>query len=289
MRSPDHGGILRFSGLRREVRIRADGVALDHLRMNFAAMTVAGEGERQLDYEVSGDDAAGWRLRRNGTAIALADPADGDPLVLRTLGELTHVIESDLIVQLQFLRPDLLFVHAAALELDGAVHLVTGPSGAGKSTTCWGLLHEGFRYLSDEIAPIDIVTFAVSAYPHALCMKRDPPASHPVPEPVRRTSRGLHIPIDEDRLASTEPPRILRSIFFVDHDPDRAHPFVYPVGRAEAAARIYPNILNALAHDNDGLAAAAALAANVHAFRLQAADLSATCRLVRDTLERITS
>ena len=53
---------------------------------------------------------------------------------------------------------------------------VLGKTGAGKSTTAWGLLHHGFSYLSDELAPIDLETLEVLPYRHALCLKRRPPS-----------------------------------------------------------------------------------------------------------------
>lgn len=260
-----------------------------------------------IEYRIAGDDIAGWHLFRDDVPVIRQDPprrsgavggpghperdasiddtaVRGDPHVLRSLGELTYVIESDLIVRLQLDRPDLLFVHAAALEKEGVVHLVTGHSGAGKSTTCWGLLHEGFRYLSDEIAPIEVETGRVHAYPHALCMKRDPPPTHPVPAGTRRTSRGLHIPIGRDRLAALDPPPVVKSVLFVEYDPERPEPAAHPIGPAEAAARLYPNVLNALAHADHGLSVVSRLSAQIEAYRLESAMLAPTCRLVADLL-----
>jgi hypothetical protein len=113
-------------------------------------------------------------------------------------------------------------------------------------------------------------------------MKRDPPPTHPVPAATRRTSRGLHIPIARDMLAVADPPRVLRSVLFVEYDPDRSEPEAHRVGPAEAAARLYPNVLNALAHENQGLSAVSRLATRLHAYRLQSAALGPTCRLVAE-------
>ena len=49
--------------------------------------------------------------------------------------------------------------------------LLAGASGNGKSTTAWALLHRGFQYLSDELAPLDLSAMTVHAFPHALCLK----------------------------------------------------------------------------------------------------------------------
>ena len=56
------------------------------------------------------------------------------------------------------------------------------------------------------------------------------------------------------------------------------------MGAAEAAARLYVQALNPLAHPADGLDAALQVVRGVRCFGLEAADLDATCALVVRTL-----
>ncbi len=56
---------------------------------------------------------------------------------------------------------------------------------------------------------------------------------------------------------------------------------------AEAAARLYVNALNALAHSNRGLDAVVRIAEGVQCFALGAADLQSTCALIRSVMERV--
>lgn len=51
-------------------------------------------------------------------------------------------------------RPDLLWIHGAAVERDGFALLFVGPSGHGKSTLSTRLCENGWRLLSDDAAPI---------------------------------------------------------------------------------------------------------------------------------------
>ncbi len=51
-----------------------------------------------------------------------------------------------------------LLIHAAALEMNGRAVLLPAPPGSGKSTLCAGLLHRGWRLLSDELALLDMQT-----------------------------------------------------------------------------------------------------------------------------------
>lgn len=55
-------------------------------------------------------------------------------------------------------RPDLLWIHAAAVERDGKALLLVGPSGQGKSTFSTRLCERGWRLLSDDAAPIRMDT-----------------------------------------------------------------------------------------------------------------------------------
>lgn len=198
-------------------------------------------------------------------------------------GDLILALESDLVVQVQLRRPDLLFLHAAVLEKGNVCHLLTGHSGAGKSTTCWGLLCRGFGYLSDEMAPIDIDAMTVLPYPHALCLKSAPPPGFEVPEMTRRTSRGYHLPTSRFDFVHTGDSLPLRSIFFVEYDASRTRTDVSEAEGAEAATRLYPNTLNALAHDNAALPAVAAIAAHCRAWSLRFSSLDD----VLDTIERL--
>jgi hypothetical protein len=205
----------------------------------------------------------------SGTAVAAAD-----------LGELVFQIEKAIILAVQKCRPDLLFVHAAALERDGGVWLFVGASGSGKSTTAWGLLHHGFSYLSDELAPVDLDSLEVLPYPHALCLKRRPPLSYPLPAESIDLGRTIHVPARSLPSAYRLVAGALRAVIFVSQDARVPEPVLRRVGTAEAAARLYVSTLNALAHSARGLDAVLRVAARASCFVLDVGDLERTCRLL---------
>ncbi len=49
-----------------------------------------------------------------------------------------------------------LTIHAAVIERDGRSAVLPAPPGSGKSTLCAGLIHRGWRLLSDELALLDM-------------------------------------------------------------------------------------------------------------------------------------
>jgi hypothetical protein len=227
-----------------------------------------------LVYTVGRSPAGDILIRRQGEDLLPAD----------STGTFLFRLEQDLTVELQKRRSDLYFLHAAALEREGRAVLLVAESGGGKSTTSWGLLHHGFRYGSDELAPIDLSSGGVLGFPHALCLKADPPAPYPLPGGVLRTTRCRHVPVDLLPSALAPAPLPLDAILFVRYHPELDHPAIRPMGAAEATARLYVQALNPLAHPADGIDAALQVARGVRCFGLESADLGATCQLVVRTL-----
>lgn len=64
-----------------------------------------------------------------------------------------------------------LLLHAASIERDGRVLLMTGESGSGKSTLSAVLGSRGWRFLGDEFALIDPETGLVHPFPRPISLK----------------------------------------------------------------------------------------------------------------------
>jgi len=216
-----------------------------------------------------------YTIKRNGVGFIL----EGETSVVPTddLGDLIYHLDKRLTLALQRARKDLCFLHAAAvIAPDGQVIVLTAASGSGKSTLAWALLHYGFGYLSDELAPIDPETLVVHGYPHALCLKRQPPTPYSPPPATLVTSRSMHIPV----AASPREGR-LAAIFFVDHHHPVGHPVLTEVSPARAAMYLYANTLNPLSHANEGLDTIAAIAQSVPSYHLNSGDLDGACNAIR--------
>ena len=257
-----------------------DQAAAELIRANFAAMQINHGANPHLVYEV--------RRRRNGSQFRLTRHG-GERIIAADEGELLFVLEKGLTIELQKIRRELYFVHAAALSFAGHGFLITAPSGTGKSTTAWGLLHHGFDYLSDELAPVDLRSLRLQPYPHALCLKTEPPPPYSLPVQSVRTCSTLHVPVAQLPNSTVAKPALLRAIFFLEHCPELKIPTVGTITKAEAAARLFVNALNPLAHAQDGLAGAAAIAQKVRSFHLKSAALGLTCQLLKSILDKSTA
>jgi hypothetical protein len=206
------------------------------------------------------------------------------PLRAADTAEFLFVFEKDMTIELQKCRSDLYFVHAGVLEFRGRAFMLVGPSGSGKSTTAWGLLHHGCRYLSDELAAIDLRTREVLPYPHALCLKKAPPAAYPLPKQTLYTAHTLHIPAAHLPGGVCREAVPLVAAFFVRYQCEASHAAIHPLSKAAATARLLTNTLNPLAHPEAGLDGAIALMSGMVSFELFSADLTATCALIIDAL-----
>ncbi len=232
----------------------------------------AGAFPPDLDYSVESSDTSCSIIRDGQSPLHCVDS-----------DELLFLLEKDLTVELQKRRPDLYFLHSAALEWNGKACLLAADSGGGKSTTTWALLHHGFRYLSDELSAIDPRSMQVFPYPHALCLKHPPP-DYSLPADTIDLGRTLHVPVRSLPSEAITAPLPLGAVFLVKYRPDLTGPELHAISPAEASARLYLTALNALSHPNRGLDAAIRIAEHVPCFAIDSADLPATCALIRSAL-----
>jgi hypothetical protein len=274
---------LSYLILGQHVEVACDGPARNIIVANYAAFAAPADRKPDIRYRVEADPAAGM-FRLSST--------DRPSIRVSRIGDLLFQLEKAVTVTLQLRRRDLLFLHAAALERDGFAYLLAGESGHGKSTTAWGLSHHGFRYLSDELSPIDLPSMSVLGYPHALCLKQRPPVVYALPgtgtrdraapleAPVLDLGETIHVPVTALAAGWSSGPCTLGAIVFVRHGPQLPEPVLRRIGSAEAAARMYVSTLNALAHEAHGLDAVLRVVGQVPCFALDSADLRRTCELV---------
>lgn len=214
-------------------------------------------------------------------------PPNEDAVVAEDEADFIFYFEKELTLALEKARADLFFIHGAVLHRNGKTIGLIAPSGNGKSTTAWALLHHGFDYLSDELIPVELETMTVMPYPHALCVKKDPPAPYSLPDGALRLGWTIQVPTRTLPAPVHKTPVQLTHLLFVRYDPAASAPSLTPVPTGQAALHIYTNGLNQLAHQNGGLPAAARIAERTQAFNLVTADLEASAKFVIEQLDAI--
>jgi hypothetical protein len=222
-----------------------------------------------------------YHIERDGAEHAFrVRDGDGSVTRLKNADSLLFHLDKSLTLALQRRRPDLFFLHAAAVALRDRVAVLAAPPGTGKSTLAMALLDRGFTYLSDELAPIDITSLLVCPYPHAVCLK-----SHPVrvPQGALAVGRRFHVSPGLLAAAIADEPLPVAAFVFLRRGPG-SEALSRRLRAAAGATHLLANTLNALAHKRDGLAVAADLAQRVPSFEMDTSSLRAACAEVETIL-----
>jgi len=231
-----------------------------------------------IRYTISGDSDNGFVIEREGA----------EPFEAENSYWLLYGFEKDLTIELELQRKDLFFVHGAALTLNGKAILISAPSGSGKSTTTWALLHHGFDYMSDELAPIQLASLNIEPFPHALNQKKHPPAPYTLPESTYKTDRTMHVPVEALPCKVVSTPTPLVAMFYVKYNPEADEPSVIPVSISEGCMNLFANGLNQLQHENKGLATATDIAQRVPAFKVETtSNLEQSALMLKDFVTQL--
>jgi hypothetical protein len=229
-----------------------------------------------LRIERGGQDH-GYHIRDAGAGSTPIPDADA----------LLFLVDKWLTIALQRQRPELYFVHAAAVAHGDRVAVLAAPPTTGKSTLTLALLERGLAYLSDELAPVDLPTRCVYPYARAVSLKSPPPDPVRLPSAALAVGRRYHIPA---RLFSGElvsKPLPLAAFIFLRGRLGTAT-CLTRIGPAAGAAYLTANALNALAHPSAGLDVAVSLAHAVPCFEMDTSDLRAACDEVSNILAAAT-
>jgi len=206
------------------------------------------------------------RVARSSDNEARELQIDGESIQCSRDADLLYDFEKAMTMWLQRVRSELFFAHAAVLSIENRCVVIPGASGDGKSNLAWSLCHSGLEYLSDELAPINPSKMHVEPYPHALCLKSEPLSGPELPKSTVRTDVTMHVPAYALPNYELERACPIGAMVFIDSCRNGLSLEIGSIGSAEAAARLYSNGLNQLAHLGDGLPAATNIAKSVPSY-----------------------
>lgn len=174
-----------------------------------------------------------------------------------------------------------LTLHAAVVERDGLALILPAPPGSGKSTLCAGLVHRGWRLLSDELTVIDPADLSILPVPRPVSLKN---ASIDVIRqfaPETAFSRVVH-DTTKGSVAHFRPP-----LSAVEQADQRARPAwlvlprwqagaltsLRPLSKARGLMQMVDNAFNYNVHAAAGFETLAAMADRCNAFEFTYSDL----------------
>ncbi len=186
-------------------------------------------------------------------------------------------------------------LHSGAVARDGQALLLIGESGAGKSSSSLALFLEGYRYLSDELAVIDLLNGSVSGFVKAFSLKD--PGLFPILDlyaehmlgPDGRQNRESMTPVWYVHPLDIRPDSVqvssvpIRYLVFPQYDPARA-PALDPISPEKAMTLLIENYVNTRTLRTGGLARLAQLVRETPAYCLTTPGVEETVALV-ETLD----
>jgi hypothetical protein len=191
---------------------------------------------------------------------------------------LYEYLKHELLVQFIRERQDLLWLHAAAVERNGMGLLVAGPSGQGKSTLSTHLCEKGWKFMSDDIAPVRMSSNDVLPFP--LVPFRRVGGSGVV---ERRALEALEkervfIPTESIRRGSAP----IAAIVFPVYRPGAA-PALLRMPPGNAAFELLRSYTNFVDHKESGVSRASELARSVPAWEITYGDGADAASLLNST------
>jgi len=246
---------------------------LELVRSVFSALVHPADVDMRpvRSYVVTACDPSGCFVISDGTLRVVAIGAD----------DLLFQIDKAIIVALQLERPDLFFLHAATIAVNGRAVVMPASPGTGKSTVTLALAEQGFEYLSDELAPVDLKNLTVAPYPHAICLKSAPPPPYDLPQGTLNVNRRFQVPVASLASSTRLDPLPLAGMVFLRRDGSRFDG-LRPITTASGATHLMAHLLNGLAHPNYGLDSAIALSAAVPCFELDVTNLAAAVQAIAE-------
>jgi len=122
-----------------------------------------------VDYTVHIDRGAGWRRWVRRQAIFKFDGAE--PFVPLPEDHAFPLLEWAMNWCISMHAHHYLLLHSAVIERDGCAVIMPAPPGSGKSTLCAGLVHRGWRLLSDELALISLADASITPLGRPISLK----------------------------------------------------------------------------------------------------------------------
>lgn len=185
-------------------------------------------------------------------------------------------------------RDDFVLVHGGVVVRGGRALVITGPSGRGKSTLTAALLEHGFRYFSDELAPI-VAGGSVLRYPFPLRLRDGAldrvgarsSALQPWDRPARRWGEQLHFVFPGPEAITSEATAEVGMVVFPRRPSARGEsPKLHALPQGTAAFRLMADVLNYAACPRAGFERALEIAGAVPCLELTHGELHETARLL---------
>ena len=139
--------------------------------------------------------------------VMVEDQADS---AIATSTHLMPIVNRAVVTAFIRARPDLVWLHAGAIQVGGRALAIVVPWGHGKSTMTASFLNHGWTYLSDDVAPFDPSNLAIHPFPEIPRVRVSP--ERPLDRESVASLRKVEVEIGDEAIARA--PAICAGVIF---------------------------------------------------------------------------
>lgn len=234
---------------------------ISHCRRMFANMLGECSAETSL--------VTAFEVERSVSDYELRDQKGSVIAKTPELQELQQILKSEVTLELIRALPEFLWLHASGAALNDQAVLLTGVSGRGKSTLVSSLCERGWKYLSDDMLPLDSATGYVFPFP-ATATRRVPEASGALLPPERFDELKrvfVDMPAESVQLRKAK----VVGIIIPEFSPQGTHQLKEAKGFS-AAADLLEGCINFIDHDQSAIRSVCALIESIPVHQLTWSD-----------------
>jgi hypothetical protein len=200
-------------------------------------------------------------FQSDGNYIIKSDQTVHDPI--REQFWLLQAVKYEIVMGLVRSRPDLLWFHAAAVAFDTGAVVFAAPGGGGKSTLAAQLCQQGWRYLSDDVLPLELATGNILPFPQTPRVRQN------TGELVSgdRLSQVPKFDVTLDLKSICQEPLPIRAMVFPSFD-SQTEAQILPCSPGTAALELLRNCINFTDHKQAAVQRICELAKHLPAFGL---------------------
>ena len=222
---------------------------------------------------------AGNYIMQSGEKVHDAMPSLSETLP-RTAGyayaeqmDLLQAVKYEVVMGLLLVHPELLWFHAGAVANETGAVVFAAPGGGGKSTLVTQLYQQGWRYLSDDVLPLELATGNIFPFPQTPRVRQN--TGELVPSDRLWEVPKFDVTLDLNTICRSPLP--IQAIVFPSFDRE-TQAQISPCSPGTAALELLRNCINFTDHKQAAVQRVCELVKHLPAFRLSFSNIDAAIK-----------
>ncbi|MDF5718800.1 MAG: hypothetical protein PUP93_34285 [Rhizonema sp. NSF051] len=184
--------------------------------------------------------------------------------------DLLQAVKYEVVMGLLLVHRELLWFHAGAVANDRGAVVFAAPGGGGKSTLVTQLYQQGWRYLSDDVLPLELATGNIFSFPQTPRVRQN--TGELVPSDRLWEVPKLDLRLDLNTICRSPSP--IQAIVFPNFD-QQTQAQISPCSPGTAAIELLRNCINFTDHKQAAVQRICEIVKHLPAFKLSFSNIDA--------------